>query len=259
MTNVLFGVIAWGAFYAIVRSINLSSNGNGKVARKSLEEIDLRNRIVSFCHALGCIAYSCYHKFFMDPPECGAINTELHRKCMVFSMSYFVYDTLAMCYDGLMDSAMAIHHPLCIFGLFLPLYENTQGNFAMLAVYLTEISNPSMTLRHILRLSGRRYTKAYEFCEISFLALYTYGRALSGWPIIWRTLSCSSNHLWFKFTCVGLIAQSIFFVCRMKDTALRRYREIQSRKKIGVHYKWFEPISKTELEKLKLKKEEYLP
>lgn len=201
---------------------------NGKEATR-LEELDLRNRVVSLFHAICCIIYSSYHYFYFNPPECGAMNTDFQRKSMVFSMSYFIYDTLAMCYDGLMDGAMAIHHPLCIFGMYLPLYENTQGNFAMLAVYLTEISNPSMTMRHLLRLSGRRYTIAYEICEISFLALYTYGRAIIIWPIFWHTQSCSANHIWFKMTCVGLVIQSLFFVAKMKSTAMRRYYEIQSR------------------------------
>lgn len=165
---------------------------------------DLRNRFVSLCHALGCIVYSTYHEIYFNPPECGARNTELQRKCMIFSMSYFIYDTLAMCYDGLMDTAMAIHHPLCVMGFYLPLYENIQGNFSMLAVFMTEISNPSMTSRHLLRLSGRRYTFAYELCEISFLMLYTWGRALSGVMTIYRTMTCPANHIFFKLTCVGL-------------------------------------------------------
>lgn len=204
MTSVLYSVIAWCVFYAIIRKYPKGKPMiNGKEATH-LEEMDLRNRVVSFFHAICCIGYSTYHYIYFNPPECGALNTVFQRRCMVFSMSYFIYDTLAMCYDGLMDSAMAIHHPLCIFGMYLPLFENTQGNFAMLAVYFTEISNPSMTMRHLLRLSGRRYTIAYEVCEISFLALYTWGRAITIWPIIYRTMICQSNHVWFKLSCVGL-------------------------------------------------------
>ena len=153
---------------------------------------------------------------------------------MVFSMSYFIYDTLAMWYDGLLDGAMAIHHPLCVFGMYLPLYENTQGNFSMLAVYMTEISNPSMTTRHLLRLSGRRYTFAYEVAEISFLAFYIWGRAISCWGTIYRTLTCSHNHLFFKITCVGLTMQSLFFVSKMRKVAMKRYVEIQTRRNLGV-------------------------
>ena len=114
--------------------------------------MDLRNRFVSLCHALYCIVYSAYHFIYFNPPECGVVNTEFQRKSLIFSMSYFVYDTLAMCYDGLMDQAMAIHHPLCIWGMYLPLYENTQGNFAMLAVFMKHYA--SVEMQRFSRLVG---------------------------------------------------------------------------------------------------------
>lgn len=100
----------------------------------------------------------------------------------------------------------------------------------MLAVYITEISNPVMTGRHILRLSGRRYTFAYELCEISFLALYTWGRAIANWSPTYYTMKCKENHIWFKFTCIGLTVQSLFFVNKMKTTMMRRLNEIQKRR-----------------------------
>ena len=95
---------------------------------------------------------------------------------MTFTMSYLIYDTLCMIYEGLMDKAMALHHPLSILGSLIPLYENTQGNYVMLALFMTEISNPIMHGRHMLRISGRRYTKAYDLSEIIFIGLYCYAR-----------------------------------------------------------------------------------
>ena len=204
MKCVAIGTVAWCLFYAVLRKFPSGKfSVNGKEVSDLMDK-DLRNRIVSLCHALVCIVYSTYHYLYFNPPVCGSLNTTLHRQCLVFSMSYFIYDTLAMLYDGLMDGAMAIHHPLCIFAMYLPLYENTQGNFTMLAVYITEISNPAMTSRHILRLSGRRYTLAYEICEICYLALYIWGRALSPWGIIYKTFVCEKNHVFFKLTCASL-------------------------------------------------------
>ena len=155
--------------------------------------MDLRNRFVSLLHALVCIWYGTYHYINMNPPECGAVNTTFQRRCLVFSMSYFIYDTLAMWYDGLLDIAMAIHHPLCILAFYLPLLFNTQANFVMIAIYITETSNPSMTLRHILRLSGRRFTFAYELCEISFVGIYIWNRAITPWVFVYNVVSCPEN------------------------------------------------------------------
>jgi hypothetical protein len=103
---------------------------------------------------------------------------------MIFSLSYFVYDMIAMGIEGILDISMMIHHPLCMIGLLIPMYENVSGNFCMLAIFLSEISNPAMHLRHMLRLSGRRYTKAYEVVEVSFISMYFYARIISIGPIV---------------------------------------------------------------------------
>ncbi len=52
-----------------------------------------------------------------------------------------------MYFENILDFAMTIHHPLAIYGLYIPLYENVSGNFAMMAIFISEISNPAMHLR----------------------------------------------------------------------------------------------------------------
>jgi hypothetical protein len=147
------------------------------------QDLDLRNRIVSFFHGFLAMLAGGYH-FIQEGAECGAQNTLLQRNVLCFSISYFIYDTIAMAVEGILDTSMIIHHPLCLFGLFIPLYENVSGNFCMLAIFLSEISNPAMHLRHMLRLSGRRYTKAYEIVEVSFISMYIYARIIAIGPIV---------------------------------------------------------------------------
>lgn len=181
----------WCTIWAVIRKypkIKLTLNGKELT---QLENFDLRNRCLALFHCIPCCYFGIYHFLYFNPPVCGQINTDLQRKFMAFSMSYFIYDTICMSYDGLMDVAMLIHHPLCIIGMYLPLYENFQGNYTMLAVFLTEISNPPMTMRHILRLSGRRYTFAYEICECLFLASYSFCRGVLNWKISYSNLICS--------------------------------------------------------------------
>lgn len=84
-------------------------------------------------------------------------------------MGYFSSDLLLMAYEGLLDIPMFIHHNLCIYAQFVPLYEGISGNIALNAFFVAEISNPAMNAKHILKLIGKRYTKAYELSEILFL------------------------------------------------------------------------------------------
>lgn len=127
-------------------------------------------------------------------------------------MSYFIYDTISMYIEGSLDLAMSLHHPLSITGYLVPLYENFQGNYSMLAVLNSEMSHPSMSARHILRLTGRRYTRAYEIAELLFLGIYSYARAVNIIPVVIGNLTCDVNHLFYKIACLGLTVQSFFFI-----------------------------------------------
>lgn len=143
-----------------------------------------------------------------------------------------------------MDKTMMLHHPLSILGLFLPLYENTQGNFVMFAIFLTEVSNPSMHLRHILRISGRKHTKLFELAELCFILLYMYARFFAIGPAVYSTLSCKGNHLLIKMACMGLFVQSLFFITQMYRSLGRRYKEVALRKRNGIKLNWLKPLDK---------------
>jgi len=123
---------------------------------------------------------------------------------MIFSLSYFAYDMISMQLDGLLDSTMLLHHPLSMLGFIVPLYQNVQGNYIMLAVWLTEISNPPMHMRHIFRSMGKRYTMAYEISEILYITLYIYGRAICVLPIGYLTFICPENSVLIKISCAAL-------------------------------------------------------
>ena len=85
----------------------------------------------------------------------------------------------------------------------------------MLALFVAEISNPCMNLKHILKLSGRRHTKIYEFAEVAFILFYIYGRMIAAIPIGYRNIMCEHNHLLFKVSQCGILGQSAWFVTTM--------------------------------------------
>ena len=232
---------AWAGFYLLIKYIPIDVRINGKIPTLK-ENVDLRNRVVSFFHGIVAMLMGTYHWLFLRT-ECGELNTPLQKTCMMFSMSYFIYDFIAMYMEGILDTAMTIHHPLCVLGLAIPLIENVSGNFCMLAIFISEISNPPMTLRHILRLTGKRYTKLYEFAEVSFILLFFFGRVIVAAPICVQTFKCETNHIFLKTTCAALQLYSFFFLIQMKNTLSRRYKEVLSRKRLGIQIKWFEPLS----------------
>jgi hypothetical protein len=205
--------------------------------------------MVSFVHGLLAVVFTAYY-CLMNHLECGETNNSYNRNVLFFSVSYFTYDLIAMWMEGLLDKAMAIHHPLCMVGLFIPLYENIAGNFCMAAILVSEISNPPMHVRHILRITGRRYTKAYEVAEISFIVLYVFARTVFCTPIVYQTVGCQSNHIFLKVSCLGLFLQSVFFVFQMVGILRKRTQEIMKRKQLGIKFSWLEPLPAAMEEKL---------
>ena len=174
-------------------------------------EVDLQNRYVSLVHGFGAIIYGTYH-FVYVPPVCGSMITPLQRYSILFSISYFMYDLVAMYIEGLLDFAMSFHHILVVFAFMLPLYDNIMGDYTMLAIFFTEISNPPMHLRHILRSQGKRYTLAYEAMEIVYVALYIVCRGALVVPVSYNTIMCPENHLILKISCSGLTFQAYYFI-----------------------------------------------
>jgi len=226
----------WSSLYLVIK---LTKFHRILIKDGSIEQVkDLENRVVSSLHGLGALLLSGYHCMFVRT-TCGELNSVYQRNVMIFSVSYFAYDLIAMAFEGILDAAMIIHHPLCVFGFVLPLYENISGNYAMMALFSSEISNPPMHMRHIMRLTGRRYTKAYELSEITFILLYFFGRIVIAFPIAYSNLVCPVNHMIFKLTCVGLMTQSMYFALQMLQVLQRRYKEILHRKQLGIRLNWF--------------------
>jgi hypothetical protein len=133
-----------------------------------LDWLDLRNRIVSFVHGTAVLFLSGYNTLF-NHSQCGEKNSQFEMFILQFSNGYFAYDLLAMAYLGILDRSMTIHHLICIGGLSGGLFTGYSADILIGTLFLTEISNPAMHVRVILRLIGLRYTKAYETAEITYM------------------------------------------------------------------------------------------
>lgn len=164
----LISFTLWNIFNIIVMNLKLN---DGHLKR--LDWLDFRNRIVSITHGLFILFLSAYNTFFVHS-GCGEKNTRFEAIIMNFTNGYFAYDFVAMAYLGILDKSMTIHHLICIGGLSAGLWTGLSADVLVSALFLTEISNPSMHMRNMLRLLGFRYTKAYETSEWSYMGKIIY-------------------------------------------------------------------------------------
>jgi hypothetical protein len=109
-----------------------------------------------------------YNTYFL-PSTCGEKSTSFEELIMSISVGYFTYDLFAMIYLNICDRSMLIHHFLCISGLGSGLFTGYAAEILVGGLFLTEVSNPAMHSRVILKHLGKRYTKAYESSEITYI------------------------------------------------------------------------------------------
>ena len=226
------------------------------------EMLDMRNRMVSLVHGASMMFLAGYNTYFVHS-QCGEVNTRFEQILLNVSNGYFTYDLLVMAYFGILDKSMLIHHTICIIGLNFGLFSGHAADNLIGALFLTEISNPAMHIRVVLKHMGLRYTKAYESAElaymcknstlpliIDYLVLYIFGRILLGIPVLYRVWSCEQTHIMVRLMGTGLFIQSVYFIITMISILKSRSREYAERKKKNIKMKWFVALTKEEILKI---------
>lgn len=90
--------VFWCVLY--MASLYLPIPLKGKYRTMPLQdELDLRNRLISFIHGLSVLCFTSYELLFLSG-SCMAPNTVFENFVMLSSMGYFTYDFIAMAYYG---------------------------------------------------------------------------------------------------------------------------------------------------------------
>lgn len=242
--QIIYAMVFWILLYNLVMLIPLPKyktvkNADGKPIEISKAEIlDIQNRIVSLVHGIMCIT-CCFYDLTFIKNEYGSENVGIENFNLIMSLGYFFYDTLAMYYYDLLDSPMLFHHSICCLGFYLSLCFNASAPEILAGMYISEVSNPVMHFRLIIRNLGYRHTAIYESCEYSYILLYIYYRLLKGIFIVYDTVACPVGHPIIKLIAIGMAVQSYFYVFRMVSILKSRFVEMSIRRKEGVQLFWF--------------------
>ena len=137
---------------------------------------------------------------------------------------------------------MAIHHILVIFGLLITLGQNSGTGYCVLGLFVSEVSNPAMHIRIMLRNLGKRYTRAYEVAEYTYFISFFIGRVIIGHPVVYISLMCPALSKLTKFVSLGITAQSYLFLYRIYFVLNSRLKETAERRKKNIKFSWLEPI-----------------
>lgn len=259
--DILMYTLLWIGFYLLVSMVPIpvSVCGKGVTDMSRTDELDVKNRVVAMCHGLFICLY-CGHEFFylhqtlvptnemfdaMSPvaeggivcisKACGQPNNSFENRIFCISLSYFIYDFLAMAYEGLLDWAMSLHHIAGVLGMLAVLSSNNSSYLLICGMFIGEVSNPFMHIRMILKRLSLRYTVAFEACELAFMVLYTSGRAGVATPIFYYICMCEHMHWILKVSMGVLWVQSIYvIVFSIRGAMVTHIKGVAKRRAAGI-------------------------
>lgn len=241
--QILISLTFWTVLYNILMYVPLPQykamkDKDGKPVKLSKKEIlDIQNRMVSFIHGSACCVLSFIDVTFVGIPY-GSPNTQFQNFTLTLSLGYFLYDTLAMTYYKLLDAPMCFHHSIVCLGIYLSLCFDASAAEILGGLFISEVSNPVMHFRLIIKSFGLRHTKMYEASEYTYIFLYIYYRLFKGIFVVYNTVTTPVGHPVVKAIAIGVAIQSYFYVYRMVNILTSRMKEMREREREGVKLNW---------------------
>lgn len=92
------------------------------------------------------------------------------------SLGYFTYDMIYAEIFGVHDFAMRFHHICVMFGGYFLYYQDKGGSIGTLCVALTELSNPCMQMRLLLKNKKKDDSIQYKIAEKVFILTFVFNR-----------------------------------------------------------------------------------
>lgn len=143
--------------------------------KKTKAYYDYYGNYPSIVHAILAFIIGCY-TLITEGLNLGETNSLLVKFVMIFSFTYFLYDTIISEYQRYNNTAMTIHHIVTLLITSYCLFKNSCGNEIIFALVSAEISNPFNLVREILRHHKRDGEALYLNCSLIFAALFIISR-----------------------------------------------------------------------------------
>ena len=112
-------------------------------AKSKKEKYDMQNRCISIIHGVFLLVATYYYVFHVEY-DYNNPNTHFESFITAISLSYFIHDVVMMAIFGILDSAMSIHHGVCIFGYSYMIFMGYGGPVEVTGMWYAEVSNPAM-------------------------------------------------------------------------------------------------------------------
>ncbi|CAD8206269.1 unnamed protein product [Paramecium octaurelia] len=225
--------ILWSALFILcydrIKLNNLSSK----------RQIDVFNRIVSILHGQFTFWGSLIVILSQTPYQLQEMNSSEMQFVMIVSAGYFAYDVIICTYFDLYDYWLIFHHVISLMAFGESILYKKYGHIIIFGMFITEISNLPMHLRHILGCFGLRQTKIYESIEILYFSLFIIFRGILSPVLLIRTYEDLHAPLLIKISASGLLVYSAYYIIEMIKITQRKIKSYRERKRRNLKMYWF--------------------
>ncbi|XWS21023.1 hypothetical protein CRYUN_Cryun30bG0019400 [Craigia yunnanensis] len=230
---VVLGVISWTTAFVLIRKI---------FSKRSFE---FCNRIVSTIHAILAVILASLTVEDWSCPVCSSASNSSPKQMqtLAVTVAYLIYDLICCLFDERFSLDNTVHHLVSIVGLGAGLVYQKCGSEQVTALFITEISNPFLHARELLKELGYRDTDLNLAADITFAVIFSIARMVGGPYLTFVTLT-ANNPILIKAMALGLQLVSAFWF--YKIVKMVKYKLSKRRKKVissPLHRKnWTEPV-----------------
>ncbi|CAG9315847.1 unnamed protein product [Blepharisma stoltei] len=175
------------------------------------ESKDYIGQHISIIHAYCGLLLATIVYFIEGGINYNAPTNYLHIIVFANSLGYFIYDSFYAEIFKLHDWPMRFHHVGALTALTGLYFAEYGGSAGVLGIILTEISNPCILKRHIMKAMCLEDTPRYNFYETTFAMLFVFSRVIVG---TWYMLNVWASVITpvYKLTVSALFGVSLFWV-----------------------------------------------
>lgn len=222
-------IVSWSFMLAVVH-LTLHIN----ISRKSL--LDLRKRVVSFCHGLFCLGYSITASLQGD--ELGSPLTDFQEICLTISAGYFIYDIGVLYLSDLHGTPIMIHHfSGALINLF-SIYVERGGIELIYCYFIMECSNPFLHFKDSLKILNQQNTKIYLIAELAYFFCYFASRFGLGIPMFYYFIFGQNVLLAQRICSLVFEALVCYWAKDIISILIHRYNQYQERCEKGIELPW---------------------
>ncbi|OMJ78559.1 hypothetical protein SteCoe_21581 [Stentor coeruleus] len=189
---------------------------------KRKEQKDYLGQHLSIIHAYMAIMICSAVYIYEGGIDYNAPTNMMHVVAIGNSLGYFIFDSIYAEYYKLHDGAMRFHHVFALIALFTMYFSSIGGSASVVGLWLTEISNPCVLKRHILRAKGEEESFTYNLYENLFIFLFIAGRILCGTWYLYKVWKSEINWM-YKLMSSSVYSVTWFWIFVIITKALKKY------------------------------------